>query len=375
MEPFSKYTVLLDGRRVDNLNKDASSMISRLMEYSNSLIVVKNNSETNYCPRESSLEMLGIMNTLRSLEAAIAELAERYDSQKQVSMDISPLAAVFERDIKLINSNIELLKHDISTKIDNFDPLHTGKSVNQGALGQNLVINMLEDLDMNLSVTDVSQTSHVCDIHVIDPDYSLMYPIEVKNYTATIPGAEIEKFKKDMINLRSDPSYQNYTLIGLFLTTTKSIPKKGELYIDDDGDMYLSKKYLNKDVLQLLFTYYRQLYKNKTGEKNIPKESTSSEERDMSLYKDIYDLLQSITAHRKLIHANLKSAQTILKNCEIMEKSIDAADLMSIKLGYAKLDERCIGGIRVVKGESAKEQDASDKTPVKKAGGRKKLTL
>ena len=88
------------------------------------------------------------------------------------------------------------------------------KSIHQGQIGENYVLNILKDAYpqaiIDLSVSD----AHQADIHMNILDNPKIF-IEVKNYTNTVPSKEVEKFKNDL--------ERNNITLGLFLSFGEKI--------------------------------------------------------------------------------------------------------------------------------------------------------
>lgn len=88
------------------------------------------------------------------------------------------------------------------------------------------------------------------DIHVIDHNNKNFYIIECKD-KKTIVKSDLEVFDKTISSFK----YEDYNIIGIFISFNCSIPEHGNYNIIENK-IYITKDYVSKEIFSMIFTFY-----------------------------------------------------------------------------------------------------------------------
>ena len=126
---------------------------------------------------------------------------------------------------------------------------NTISSKEKGNIGEEAVCNLIQKINPKFDVIAVSSTGHLADIHAIDYENNIKYIIEVK-YKQVITREDVTKFEKDV---KTAEKSCDYKVVGLFLSiNSDNIVSIGNYHIDFDM-IYLTSKFINEQVLSMIF--------------------------------------------------------------------------------------------------------------------------
>lgn len=156
----------------------------------------------------------------------------------------------------------------------------------------------------NLFINIISKISHMCDIHVEDPENKIIYLIELKN-KISINKEDIDKFELDLKNYKS-----NLNKIGIFISLNSSaIPgkiRKGDLFCIEGDKIYMIG-YDNK-ILNLIFS---SLYKFIIPLNDV---KPSISEENYKIYNSILKNIKSKKIHLDILNDNIKNLKKVINN-------------------------------------------------------------
>lgn len=282
-----------------------------------------------------------INKNIQPLNNSITNIYEKIlnlniDSSKLTSIQdkINILERVLDSQMSVNNSIIESFKSiTINTK--------TSKEL--GIIGEEQIYNMIIEVNNKLNVKIVSSTSHCGDINVIDEKLGIYYIIEVKN-KQSIDQNDINKFISDVESNNNNL----YKIFGIFMSiNTINIPKKGSIYID--GNMiYLTSKYINKEVINILFNLLiPSLLNIQKTKNNITTFRYEFDEEKLNMilnvkkqYTDIKNIYNFINEE---ININSKSRENLIKIRDLIYQHL--LKLEEIHSSF-KLDENSISSER-----------------------------
>ena len=172
-----------------------------------------------------------------------------------------------------------------------------------GEYGEDKVINMIQSIRNKFEISKVSFTGHVADIHATDFDSGIKYVIEVKN-KKYITHDDLTKYDKDLNEMKDE----EYIIIGMFLSLESDyIPTIGEYKISYNS-AYLTKKYINKECLNVIFDYMPMIQKCKT-------QKTSESATKYIIPENVYHLAYILKTYSNRIYEQIEILQRMKENC------------------------------------------------------------
>ena len=171
-----------------------------------------------------------------------------------------------------------------------------------GADGENYVLNLIQSIRNDFEMHKVSFTGHVADIHAIDYNSNppIKYVVEVKN-KKTISHDDLIKYDKDINGMQNE----EFIIIGIFLSLeSEYIPSIGEYKISQKS-VYLTKKYINKECLSVIFNYMPLLQACKKC--NISTESLMN----YIIPENVYNLAYTLKTYSNKISEQIKLLEKI----------------------------------------------------------------
>lgn len=276
---------------------------------------------------------------------------------------------------KLDEQKNDIIEHVISSL--NPPKEETEKSVEKGQNYENELADTMRELTKRMGY-DVQlvgrEKDRACDIHVRDIDAKILYAVEAKNYSNTVPGKEVEKFYRDLELLKHDPEYAAYRIIGLFVSTSASIAGHGNFNIDDYGNFFIAGENNNATMLLSIFMLCHRMAYNKKF--NEPEDNIDGAEHRKKVILDVHNLLQKNTKMIKVINNQIKNANSIIKDAEdmkslispvneILEEYVKEFELELKKKSHFKQNNKK-RVTAMVETESATEEDMMEQEPPKK---------
>ena len=220
----NKYTDMLN-----------TTLITQRQTYNDELSIQKENYEKTISELKTSLS-----NTLNTeLETSNQKLTNELNNTK-LQLELS--------NAKLLNQEAEHNKsiQELKTQIEQLQTVKSSRTL--GEIGEDVVINLIKELKPEFVINHVGCSAHLADIRVEDLNNSITYVIEVKN-KQTITNEDIVKFKND---ITSTPN-----AYGIFISLrSENIPRYGRFAIDNASTIYLTRDYISKECLNLVFTYF-----------------------------------------------------------------------------------------------------------------------
>jgi hypothetical protein len=165
-----------------------------------------------------------------------------------------------------------------------------------GQIGEESIIKIITNNFKQFQVVHTGKTAHVGDIHLIDDISHIKYILEIKN-KEQLTVIDMEKFKSDIALLSDDV----YNIVGVFISLKSAIPKIGNFAIDTSFNIYITKNYVNKECLGIIFEYsmlkIMQRRQLPTVQYEIP--------------ANVYTLVHSINSRQRENESALKLATTM----------------------------------------------------------------
>ena len=347
----SKYDIRLDGEIVTDVPKPVGEALQTFMKGHETLIVMR---KPDIIDRDVTIDdqSSAIDESVKRVEIAINDqrnqITETFNTVvsslnsevNELKKTISEYASRPQNDTASIKTMIDLLAgrlNDISNALpltlqDKFntqtdrliesiaDTIRPKDSINasiKGATYELEVTAQFEALNIpTLSIERVSTEHHVCDIHVIDTINDILYAVECKNYTSTIGRDQLDKFKRDLEELKL--RYPNKTVVGLFLSKQTRIVEHGMMNVDSDGNVYLAGEYNTPDMWRALILYLGRLKQNN---RLISQQSDDNEER-MRVLLSAYQAMKDAESIGTIIGANILRVNEMLKDLQLMASKI-----------------------------------------------------
>ncbi len=415
------YSIFLDGKEFNNIPKHVAETIETLMSGGDVLFVKRNPEiiERNLSVNETNIDVLKEIRILNeNIAASHLQLVEQANANlvkysNEFNEVIAPVVKTIneiknnpqEQDIASLNralDNISSRINDISNNVHNFVPLllrdnlnkqkediiesmiaslkpkeETEKSVEKGQNYENELTDTMRELTKRMGY-DVQlvgrEKDRACDIHVRDIDAKILYAVEAKNYSNTVPGKEVEKFYRDLELLKHDPEYAAYRIIGLFVSTSASIAGHGNFNIDESGNFFIAGENNNASMLLSIFMLCHRMAYNKKF--NELEDNADSAEQRKKVILDVHNLLQKNTKMIKVINNQIKNANSIIKDAEdmkslispvneILEEYVKEFELELKKKPHSKQNNKK-RVTAMVETESATEEDTTEQEPTKK---------
>ena len=162
--------------------------------------------------------------------------------------------------------DLEIIKKkDYPKPIDYF--IH--KNAQQlGEDGQNILITLLnqvieEDYFSGFEINDVHSSPHCGDIQFTSDEYHILFMIEGKN-KKKITNDDYDKFDSDFKTVRKQ--HKGYTCYGIFINVGNGQASKNGTFDINKNKAYISRQYLNKHCLELIFKYLIKMTINENNE-------------------------------------------------------------------------------------------------------------
>lgn len=347
----SKYDIRLDGELITDLPKPVAEAFQSFMKGHDTLIVIR---KPDIMDRDVIIDDQSdaIDESVKRVEDAItlqrnqitdmfnAAVSSLNSEVNELKKTINDHASRPQNDTASIKTMIDLLAgrlNDISNALpltlqDKFntqtdrliesiaDTLKPKDSINasiKGATYELEVTAQFESLNIpTLSIERVSTEHHVCDIHVIDTVNDILYAVECKNYTSTIGRDQLDKFKRDLDELKI--KHSNKTVVGLFLSKQTRIVEHGMMNVDSDGNVYLAGEYNTPDMWRALILYFGRLKQNN---RLISQQADDNEERTRVLLS-AYQAMKDAESIGSIIGANILRVNDMLKDLQLMASKI-----------------------------------------------------
>lgn len=244
----------------------------------NTLVVVQNQTVQNQTVQNQTVQNQTVQNqTVQS-----NELTQKEIEQKNIS---------FGND---------LMKH-----IDEIINDRNHSSTELGSIGENLVVEVLEEMNkqfgLNIEVQRISiDEKHAGDIIVWDRTNKILFSVEVKNKTV-ISREDIKKFDFDLKRLIA--LHRDYKVVGLFISLfNKLINETIQSFTTDFDKTYITRDYFTVEFLRIYIESIRKQLKI---------------QKDISISDDDKKMIEAL-------QENFAEFKFISDECAEMEKHIQA---------------------------------------------------
>ena len=285
-------------KKEEGVNASPTEILNSMRE-----IIEGERKELNKLLQEEKNEVATLAQEVMQERKELTTLTQEIMQQRSLP-DIHSSLSDIRSEVCTNTKEIITLKHTLDT----FDPLKNQKSITAGNSGEIIIENLFQEVGFNLSIENTGKTKHCGDLHVIDPTHGILYVIEVKNYSRNVPRKEIDKFKRDMQELRKE--YKEYKLRGMFLSMRSNLTHHGEIWIDESGDIYLGKKYIDKNIIRFLLLFYSQTLKEEKEVIFSPADLLKSLEKLSTMKSDIEALKEVIDTQKQ----NIKILEKMYSN-------------------------------------------------------------
>ena len=283
LENIVENTITID---IDKLNKQHKLEINNLTNNYNKLNeqhTLEIDNLTNNYNKLNEQHKLEIDNLTNTYESIINQFKKSHEQ------DIKNIQIKHENEInkiktdtnELLTKNLELkfvneindLKLEHANEINELQKqIFDLKSTSSIKLG-NKAEQDLKELFIKLGkhCVDMSKTSHVADLWIIDEQNKILYVIESKN-KGKISSDDLTKFKFDLDYINKNfktNDYKTYEIIGLFVST------RGDIINQEIGsfsfglyETYISQQYISEEFFKLYFKSVETLIKLKSVDSN-----------------------------------------------------------------------------------------------------------
>lgn len=259
LELIKKYEIK-DNQINDLLiqNKDLNYKYEQLKKTNETLYLdissqVQNNMKTIYDNIQNIYQNnINIINKNKDNEINI--LLNRIDEYKK---NYDNLQIKYESLFKDIHSgSIKTLEDKLREKDFEINQLKNSNVV-KGEIGENMILENLQNYYPTNIISNKSKTSHSCDIHMTLSSSNKTIVFESK-YKKTIELSDINKFYNDMITLPDD------IIGGIFISIlNKNIPGKGEVHIEiipQNNKLIMFLGFNNENDFQYYFIKHVSLF-------------------------------------------------------------------------------------------------------------------
>lgn len=191
----------------------------------------------------------------------------------------------------------------------------------RGHIGEEHIQQLISTVRPSFEVIPVSHTGHVADIHVVDREHKLKYVVESK-LKKTITNADIVKYIDDVQRMKNS---DEYTVIGIFMSlNTDTIPSIGAYSITRDS-AYLTREYINKECLNLIFDYYPLLLTPTPAPTvSFPSNIYSMAAALYTTHRDASEDEEILRTARKQLQDSLAAISVVLNRVRIQYSTMDS---------------------------------------------------
>lgn len=295
----------------ENDESDESIIIDKISELSTELNSISRSLiEKRYSEESNS----------KQLETELKLIAKELELIKKDTRNIQK-----DTKFKQMTKQLELYTKDIlstiHTKFDTFDPLHSIHSGNKGVIGELVLEELFQSIGPWISIENTRKIKHSCDLHIRIKNTNVLFLVESKNYTYTIPKEEFTKFKSDVKNFKNNDT-NGFVVIGLFISfNDKVFPwQKSDIGFDEDNNIYINKNYISKESLSQVLIIASMVF-TRNIEQNNNIEILIKEERQTFL--DMIEISKSkrkqITNLTNRIKADNELLETLKRELEVFE--------------------------------------------------------
>ncbi len=192
--------------------------------------------------------------------------------------------------------------------------LHCFKSSNKykGQHGEKVIRDILAEHFTNCEVVDTSKTGGLSDVHLIT-DKGDMFVFESKN-KVSIPLQDIEKSYADIDLLQAEHGdrLKGYVFVS---HRTRNIPRKGNLHIEQRGNMYIAWIGVNENEVKYLDVYVITVVRLMMSIKTINEPDRNK--------VDIADVVNTLKEKIGLLTENMKICGTLQEGIAGMALSLN----------------------------------------------------
>lgn len=167
-------------------------------------------------------------------------------------------------------------------------------SRNLGIDGELVMLDRLKELFPKFEVKLVSDISHSCDIHMISDIHKFIFAFEIKN-KLSVTNEDVSKFENDLRYLSNH--FNEYRIIGIFISLHSNIPKYGKFFIDTSL-CYLSKEFTSDSCIQLIVKSYLTVHSSKV---ESPRQKIQYE-----IPRNVFTLLSELKFQYSLNNSNIE---------------------------------------------------------------------
>lgn len=348
----SMYDVRLDGEVITKPPKPVVEALQWYMKDHNTLIVMRKaeiadsekKSNNTLAIDESVKRLEDAINLQRDkISEAINSTVNAFNSQVNDLRDsIDKITTSPQVDIGSMKTTIDVLAgrvNDMSialpaTLTDRFnnqtdrlvdtitETLKPKESLNVTIKGAAYELEVTQQFDSlgipTLSIERISnEKNECCDIHVMDTANNILFAIECKNYTQSVPRKEVDKFYRDLKNIRNSEEFKDKTVVGMFLSKQSSIVGHGMLDVDEDGNIFLAGDYNNPLMWRTVLLYNARL---KARSVTVPEPAENTSHLDVLL--KVYESMKDMDMLAEIVAKNITRANEMLKDLKGMADRI-----------------------------------------------------
>ena len=218
----------------------------------------------------------------------------------------------------------------------NIAPKESKSSYQLGVEGEADIADLIAQVAPKYEIVNTSKIAHSCDLHVLDTKHRIKYLVECKNKQTIDRKGDIDKFISDVEKERiKQTTADGYNVVGIFFAIRNDkIPTIGE-YAFINNMIYLSRTYINKEVLRIIFSMFKFYVKLQTPAKHNDSSELSPETRKMldCLRSECSKFEEEKNTYNKMLknaNAIVSDIQGLSKNITIKETIIRMIDFPSL---------------------------------------------
>ncbi len=218
----------------------------------------------------------------------------------------------------------------------NTAPKESKSSYQLGVEGEADIADLIAQVAPKYEIVNTSKIAHSCDLHVLDTKNRIKYLVECKNKQTIDRKGDIDKFINDVeLERIKQTTSDGYNVVGIFFAIRNDkIPTIGE-YAFMNSMIYLSRTYINKEVLRIIFSMFKFYVKLQTPAKHNDSSELSPETRKMldCLRSECSKFEEEKNTYNKMLknaNAIVSDIQGLSKNITIKETIIRMIDFPSL---------------------------------------------
>ena len=205
-----------------------------------------------------------------------------------------------------------------------------------GIEGEADIAQLIAQVAPKFEIVNTSKIAHSGDLHVFDTKHKIEYLVECKNKQTIDRKGDIDKFISDVEGERTKQTTSDgYTVVGIFFAIRNDkIPTIGE-YAFTNNMIYLSKQFINKEVLRIIFSMFKFYITLQPISKHNDGHELSPETRKM--LNCLKSECQKFEEEKNTYNKMLKNANAIVSDIQGLNKNITIKETIIRMIDFPNL--------------------------------------